>query len=52
MPSLAGRLENTRTGMIRCNQQPQAIVPANVMPAQGIPALEAGDMATDPYPLR
>jgi hypothetical protein len=38
--------------MIRCIQHPQAIVPGNAMPAPGIPALEAGDMATDLYPLR
>ena len=50
--SLAGRLENTPTRMIRWFRHRQAIVPENVMPEPGIPEQEAGDMATYLNPLR
>jgi cytochrome c len=50
--TIAGKLANTPDNMVVWLQHPQAVVPGNGMPEQGVTATEARDMAAYLYTLR
>lgn len=50
--TIAGRLPNEPDAMIRWLRHPQAVVPGNAMPEQGVTDRDARDMAAYLYTLR
>ncbi len=50
--TVAGRLPNDPLAMVRWLEHPQAVVPGNGMPEQGVSARDARDMAAYLYTLK